>query len=230
MSNQIEKNLDNDLGAENSSSVEKPGSDLAKKPAAKGAAKKSAPKTAVKPASTDLSPKKSNEFTIDPITGEKYLKPKGDSVSLGQRAFKIPSIRREGYIIIWPVTRPNEIQSLLDQGWDFVDPSTPGCEKAATKVYAGTDKQGNPLYHRALQMGLESYQNLMNARDRENDRREFEMIYNPGQKLDKDFYFSKEHKRAYHNYSTEDTGPARKPVMSSGMDNSMAHGFNNAMR
>jgi hypothetical protein len=191
--------------------------------------KNTAPKqSAPKAVSSDLS--LSEEYTIDPLTGEKYLKPKGDDISLGQRNAKIPTINRDGYIVIWPVTRPNEIQSLISQGWEFVNPETPGCEKAATKVYAGTDKQGSPLYHRALQMPVEDYQRLMSARDRENDRREFEMIYNPGQRLDKDFYFSKEHKRAYFNNSSEDTGPSRAPVKSSGMDLNMASEFDRAMR
>lgn len=195
----------------------------------KAAKKSNFPKTSAPEAeSSDLSP--SEEYTIDPITGEKYLKPVGDAIYLGQRNAKIPTIQRPGYIIIWPVTRPNEIQSLISQGWQFVDPQTPGCEKAATKVYAGTDKQGAALYHRALQMPVEDYQRLMDAKDRENDRREFEMIYNPGQRLDKDFYFSKEHKRAYFNNSTEDTGPSRLPVKSSGMDSDMAAEFDRAMR
>lgn len=228
--NKINKKLDNDLEASNTASQ---GADL-KKPSNKATPKKSAPKkiTVSKTVSPDLSAPKNpdlDEYTTDPVTGVKYLKPKGDSVSLGQRNFRIPTIRREGYEIIWGVTRGNELGNLVLQGWDFVDPKTPGCEEAAKTPYAGTDQTSKALFHRALQMPKEKYDAMMIARGKANDQREQDIIYNVKAGVNpadqKGFYVSKDNKmgveREHGNGSF---------INSSGMSSGTNNGFSNAMR
>ncbi len=159
----------------------------------------------------------SSEYTIDPITKKKYFKPKGDDIYLGQKAFRIPTIRREGYIIIWPVDRGNEIQNLLYKNWEFVDPATPGCEKAASAPYGGSDKEGKPIFHRAMQMEVGKYNEMMRRESEANTAKENEIIFDPSRSSGKDFYAAKEHR-------------APTVTNNSNMDPMMAAAYTKAMR
>lgn len=157
------------------------------------------------------------EYTIDPITGEKYLKPKGETEYVGQRALKLPALHREGFEIIWPLTRGNELQNLVKEGWDFVDPKTPGLEQA-TPRYAGTDKEGKALWHRAMQMPKSRYDEMTARKVKANADKENEIIFNPAVGAGKDFYLGKDHKAPTY---TRNSG---------GMDPLMANAYNNSMR
>lgn len=137
-----------------------------------------------------------SDYTVDPLTGKKYLKPKGDSTFLGQRSMRIPTINRPGYVIIWAVTRGNEIGNLISQGWDFVDPATPGCEEALKTPHGGVDQMLKPIVHRAMQMPIEKYNRMMAARANELNEREQSQIYNVKSTVNaadqKGFYVGKE--------------------------------------
>jgi hypothetical protein len=159
-----------------------------------------------------------NEYTIDPITGEKYLLPKGDSVFIGQRAFRLPPIVREGFEVIWEVNRGNNIQERISEGWRHVDPETPGCENAAKRPYAGKSDIGKSLHHVAMQMPKSRYDEMMRARSQANTDKENEIIFNPSMGQGKDFYIAKEHKAPF---VTTNAG---------GMDPAMAAAYNKAMR
>jgi len=142
----------------------------------KGAPKKTTPKVPSDLAPTDLV---SEEFTIDPITGEKYRVSTGNQSYLGKRNFRIPTINRPGFVTMWAVNRGNEIQNRLDEGWRFVDPNTLDCDAAVQMPHAGYNPRGDKMVHRAMQMPIEKYKELMAARDRANDQREQDIIFNP---------------------------------------------------
>lgn len=171
--------------------------------------------------STELNNKEtslnSDEYTVDPVTGEKYLKPKGETEYMGQRALKLPYLKRDGFEIIWAITRGNELQNLIKEGWDFVDPQTPGLEQA-TPRHGGTDKEGKALWHRAMQMPKSRYDEMMANRYKKNTEKEEEIIFNPAMGAGKDFYLGKDHKAPTY---TRNSG---------GMDPEMAKAYNNAMR
>lgn len=189
---------------------------------------------------TELSPPKStktkppeldkNEYTVDPITGQKYLRPKGDNISLGQRNFRIPTINRPGYVTVWPVTRGNEIGNHIAQGWDFADPSTPHNEEAAKTPYAGTDQTMKPITHRAMQMPKEKYDKMMAARSRANTQKEQSFIYNVKSAVNPadqgEFYVSKDNRMG----RDKEHGFIDNAINSSGMSSSQDVGFDKAMR
>lgn len=185
---------------------------LSESPTEKAFSNKSIPESSNKEQTSS-----NDEYTIDPISGEKYLKPKGESEYMGQRAWKLPPLRRDGFEIIWAITRGNELQNLVIEGWDFVDPNTPGLEQA-TPRHGGTDKEGKALWHRAMQMPKSRYDEMMARKVKANKDKENEIIFNPAMGAGKDFYLGKDHKAPTY---TRNAG---------GMDPSMADAYNNSMR
>lgn len=168
--------------------------------------------------------KESNEYTIDPITGKKYLKPKGFSDVIQYQSSNIPQIVIPGFKICAPTTENEiEIQRMIDMGWEFVQPSEPGCEDAARLVYAGSRKDNSPFFHRLLKMPEEKWNELENRRQNELTQKEQDIIYNVAQG-DPDMYVPKEFRAPV---NTRNQGVR---MDSSGMDNSMANAYKNAMR
>lgn len=166
------------------------------------------------------------EYTIDPITGQKYAKPRGESEYIGRRSWKLPPLIREGFQIIWEVNKGNRIQLRIADGWEFVDPKTPGCEDAGQLPSAGHDERGNALHHRAMQMPEAKYLEMMARRNRANTEKENATIFNPALGNGKDFYIIKKDHGSYYNYSSNPTAGK----INQGMDNEMAAAYRNAMR
>lgn len=183
---------------------------------------------------SDLASKKEeadSDYTVDPITGEKYLKPKGDIRISGKKAMRLPPIHRDGYVILWAVSRKNDLQNLIEDGWEFVDPKTPGCENAAKIPFAGISSDGVKTYHRAMQMPLDRYNELMAARNKENDEKEYNIMINPAAKEGADFTHKVQgFKHRTYSSNSEDMNDERPIYNTSGMSHDMKLGYENAMR
>ncbi len=169
----------------------------------------------------------SNEYTIDPHTGEKYLKPKGTSDVISYQSFNIPQIRREGYVIIAPTDeKKEEIQKLINQGYEFVDKNTPGCEEIERVVHAGNRKDGSPFFHKFLQMPEAKFRELEGRRQAELTKREDETIYNPTAG-DSNMYIGKEFRAPT---VSRNNMPMSGGEMARDMDIGMSNAYKNAMR
>ncbi len=182
------------------------------------AAKESTPEVSVPKQQQQKTELASDEYTIDPHTGQKYLKPKGDSHLIRDNNMRIPQINRPGYEVIWPIDRDQtSIPNLIKKGWEFVDPNTPGCENAIQQIYAGQRPDGSPMFHKAMQMPKEKYLEMQVMEGNELDKKESDTIFNPAIGDDK-LYLPREFRRPNVTRNNRD------------MDIGMAAAFDKAMR
>jgi hypothetical protein len=170
--NNLNNSLDNKNDLENSMSIESFADNEKPK---KSASVKKSPEIAAK-----VELESNDEYTVDPHTGQKYLKPKGTSDVIHYQSFNIPQIKREGYVIIAPIDEKiNTIPDLIKQGWEFVDPNTPGCEEAIKAVYAGTRLDGSPMFHKLMQMPESKFKEMEDRKQAALTQKEQDTIYNP---------------------------------------------------
>lgn len=176
--NNSQKTLDNNSSQENSASdiafdVLTPDAELEKK----SADVKEAPEVKISEKNTD-------EYTVDPFTGKKYLKPKGDAILTYESRGRIPQINIPGYVVIWPVNETDTtFYDLVQQGWDFLHPSTPGAEEAREVPTGSRRKDGVAIVHKPMIRSIEKHRAWEASREKIRQQKENDTIYNPGATL-----------------------------------------------
>ncbi len=126
---------------------------------------------------------KEDGFTMSPDGKYKIPKPKKHATLLTNTPSRIPYITgdiNKEYEFYWVTDRePNSIPLAIQQGWEFVDPNTAGCENAKEPVYAGVRADGTAYFHYALWMPKGKFAEIQQLKQSAIDDKEQEILQRP---------------------------------------------------
>ena len=140
------------------------------------------------------------EYTISPDGKYKILKPKPNKHAefLEKSPSRIPYITgplTKEYEFFWATDRePNSIPAAISQGWEFVDPSSEGCESAKEPVYAGVRPDGSAYFHYAMWMRKEKHAEIQSTRQDAITRKEQEILRKPSAEANSGIYATEQMK------------------------------------
>lgn len=164
-----------------------------------------------------------DEYTIDPITGAKYLKPKGDSYLSFEVKGIIPDLEKEGYVFCWPVNYNDAVfQGMVDQGWEYAYPDNTGCKDAKPIALTSSRKDGKQLFHVPMFIPMAKYVALNEKQEQLRQQKENDTIFNPAATLESNKYVKA--------YTASDHRAPEISRQNREMDIDMARSFDKAMR
>jgi len=117
-----------------------------------------------------------DDYIIDPRdSSKKYLVPKGKSDYIIDNRSLLPTLRREGFEIMWEIDDGGpEMQRRFNEGWRFVDENYPGCEEARVTVKT-TTRLGIGLY-RALWIPKDKYEFILRKKNEFSNNQYYSMM------------------------------------------------------
>jgi len=117
-----------------------------------------------------------DDYIIDPRdSSKKYLVPKGKSDYIIDNRSLLPTLRREGFEIMWEIDDGGpEMQRRFNEGWRFVDENYPGCEGARVTVKT-TTRLGIGLY-RALWIPKDKYEFILRKKNEFSNNQYYSMM------------------------------------------------------
>lgn len=208
----IKKSIDKDFVSNNFNAIAR---DVKKDTESSVKSKKASPSN---PESSD-----NDEYTIDPITGAKYLKPKGDSYLSFEVKGIIPELEKEGYVFCWPVNYNDAVfHGMVAQGWEYAYPENTGCKDAKPIALTSSRKDGKQLFHVPMFIPMAKYVALNEKQEQLRQQKENDTIFNPGATLENSKYVKA--------YTTTDHRAPEISRQNREMDIDMAQKFDKAMR